>query len=346
MRKFLNKSNIFNFPIFSIFQYFQISNILKNFKFQIQFQLITFPFSILFPDGVSHRLLFDESVQIKQLDVVEQHGILLFRAGDKGKESSVYIFRLREFESDASLRCAELFNDRENDDREKEEEDDDEGVEDDDDDCDEDDADECDNFTRATAKFQPMGRSRARMRVRAPAVRSRAHIKERKLRRTRGCHLYSITRAGGSHLRMVRKSDNWLKIKIWQRDLRFGFRATLKRLLFFYLTIIILNLYCWDTIVHDCVCHETVRGCRPSTHGLSVEAQRSLDHLVLVSRHRHHRRFSTTEGIQCEWDTHVSNDDRKRRSGERVDTVLRRPSSLRIDLRFRFFEDSSHRSDA
>jgi len=208
MRKFLNKSNIFNFPIFSIFQYFQISNILKNFKFQIQFQLITFPFSILFPDGVSHRLLFDESVQIKQLDVVEQHGILLFRAGDKGKESSVYIFRLREFESDASLRCAELFNDRENDDREKEEEDDDEGVEDDDDDCDEDDADECDNFTRATAKFQPMGRSRARMRVRAPAVRSRAHIKERKLRRTRGCHLYSITRAGGSHLRMVRKSDN------------------------------------------------------------------------------------------------------------------------------------------
>lgn len=158
-------------------------------------------------------MLFDESVQIKQLDVVEQHGILLFRAGDKGKESSVYVFRLREFESDASVRCAELFNDRENDDREREEEDDDEDVEDDDDDCEEDDADECDNFTRATAKFQPM-RSRTRMRVRAPAVRSRAHIKERKLRRTRGCHMYSITRPGGSHLRMVKisrivgKSDN------------------------------------------------------------------------------------------------------------------------------------------
>lgn len=162
-------------------------------------------------DGLSHRLIFDESVQIKQLDVVEQHGIILFRAGDKGKESSVYVFRLREFESDASARCAELFNDRENGDRDKEEDDDDDedtiiaDDEDDrnDDDYNEDDADECDNFTRATAKFQPVGRPRARLRIRAPAVRSRAHIKERKLRRTRGCHLYSITRPGGSHLRMV-----------------------------------------------------------------------------------------------------------------------------------------------
>lgn len=153
-------------------------------------------------------MIFDESVQIKQLDVVEQHGILLFRAGDKGKESSVYVFRLREFESDASARCAELFNNRDGDEREKDEDDDDEEAEDDadernDEDGDDDDADECDNFTRATAKFQPVGRPRARMRVRAPAVRSRAHIKERKLRRTRGCHLYSITRPGGSHLRMV-----------------------------------------------------------------------------------------------------------------------------------------------
>ena len=159
-------------------------------------------------------MLFDESVQIKQLDVIEQHGILLFRAGDKGKESSVYVFRLREFESDASMRCAELFNNRETDEREKEEEDDDEDAEDDDDDCDEDDTEECDNFTRATAKFQPVGRPRARMRVRAPAVRSRAHIKERKLRRTRGCHLYSITRPGGSHLRMVRRLSHTIDRKL------------------------------------------------------------------------------------------------------------------------------------
>lgn len=158
---------------------------------------------------MSHRLIFDESVQIKQLDVVEQHGILLFRAGDKGKESSVYVFRLREFESDPSARCAELFNNREGDERSREDEDDDEDAEDeadernDEDGAEDDDVDECDNFTRATAKFQPIGRSRARARVRAPAVRSRAHIKERKLRRTRGSNLYSITRPGGSHLRMV-----------------------------------------------------------------------------------------------------------------------------------------------
>ncbi|KAG5344721.1 GARL3 protein, partial [Acromyrmex charruanus] len=174
--------------------------------------------TFLIEDGVSHRLLFDESVQIKQLDVIEQHGILLFRAGDKGKESSVYVFRLREFESDASMRCAELFNDRETDDREKEEEDDDEDAEDDDDDCDEDDAEECNNFTRATAKFQPVGRPRARMRVRAPAVRSRAHIKERKLRRTRGCHLYSITRSGGSHLRMCVVVGRRLTVLQWKHN--------------------------------------------------------------------------------------------------------------------------------
>ncbi|XP_011703060.1 PREDICTED: GTPase-activating Rap/Ran-GAP domain-like protein 3 isoform X1 [Wasmannia auropunctata] len=175
--------------------------------------------TFLIEDGVSHRLLFDESVQIKQLDVVEQHGILLFRAGDKGKESSVYVFRLREFESDPSVRCAELFNDRENDDREKEEEDDDEDAEDnDDDDCDEDDADECDNFTRATARFQSVGRPRARLRVRAPAVRSRAHIKERKLRRTRGCNLYSITRPGGSHLRMCVVVGRKLTILQWKHN--------------------------------------------------------------------------------------------------------------------------------
>ncbi|XP_020284932.1 GTPase-activating Rap/Ran-GAP domain-like protein 3 isoform X2 [Pseudomyrmex gracilis] len=181
--------------------------------------------TFLIEDGLSHRLIFDESVQIKQLDVVEQHGILLFRAGDKGKESSVYVFRLREFESDASARCAELFNNRENNDHERDEDDDDEDGEDDDadrndDECDgEDDADECDDFTRATAKFQPMmARSRARVRVRAPAVRSRAHIKERKLRRTRGCNLYSITRPGGSHLRMCVVVNRRLTILQWKHN--------------------------------------------------------------------------------------------------------------------------------
>lgn len=34
-------------------------------------------------------------------------------------------------------------------------------------------------------------------------VKSRIDLKEHKLERTRGCNMYSISRPGGSHLRMV-----------------------------------------------------------------------------------------------------------------------------------------------
>lgn len=91
---------------------------------------------------------------------------------------------------------------------------------------------------------------------------------------------------------------------------------------------------------------ETVRSRRPPTDGPSVEAQRSLDHLVFVGRHRHRRRFPDGEGIHRERDTDVSDDDWEHRSGERVDTMLRRSSPLRVDLRFRNFENSSHGRDA
>jgi hypothetical protein len=37
---------------------------------------------------MSHRLLFDKTVAVKQLHVVEAHGILLFRT-DKGNWNSV-----------------------------------------------------------------------------------------------------------------------------------------------------------------------------------------------------------------------------------------------------------------
>ncbi|KAG7209557.1 hypothetical protein KM043_015635 [Ampulex compressa] len=174
--------------------------------------------TFLIEDGLSHRLIFDESVQIKQLDVVEQHGILLFRAGDKGKESNVYIFRLREFESNGMVKCNELFNDRE--DNEQECEEDEDETEENDDGYGDDDGEEeeCDNFTRATAKFKPVMRSRARIRIRPLAVRSRTHIKVRKLARTRGCHLYSITRPGGSHLRMCVVVGRRLTILQWKHN--------------------------------------------------------------------------------------------------------------------------------
>ncbi|XP_017790053.1 PREDICTED: LOW QUALITY PROTEIN: GTPase-activating Rap/Ran-GAP domain-like protein 3 [Habropoda laboriosa] len=168
--------------------------------------------TFLVEDSLSHRLIFDESVQIKQLDVIEQHGILLFRTGDKGKESNVYIFRLREFENNSSNRSTEVLNDRE-DDQEYEEN----GDEDDmDDDIDESDND-IDNFTRANAKFKPVIR-RTRIRMRPLAVRGRAHIKERRLARTRGCHLYTVTMPGGSHLRMCVAVGRRLTVLQWKHS--------------------------------------------------------------------------------------------------------------------------------
>ncbi|KZC09628.1 GTPase-activating Rap/Ran-GAP domain-like protein 3 [Dufourea novaeangliae] len=111
--------------------------------------------TFLIEDSLSHRLIFDESVQIKQLDVVEQHGILLFRTGDKGKESNVYVFRLREFENTVANRSGET---------------------------------------------------------------GRAHIKERRLPRTRGCHLYTTTMPGGSHLRMCVAVGRRLTVLQWKHS--------------------------------------------------------------------------------------------------------------------------------
>lgn len=133
-------------------------------------------------------------MQIKQLSVVEQHGILLFRAGDKNKQSSIYVYSLCEFESDSDH---EKDNDDVNDTADNDE------IDHNDKSYDENEADERDDFTRATAKFQSVICSDARMRECAPAVRSRAHIAEQQIKDTRGCHLYSITTCKTSQLRMV-----------------------------------------------------------------------------------------------------------------------------------------------
>ena len=115
-------------------------------------------------------MLFDKSVQMKQLDVIEQHGILLFRAGDKGKDCNVHVFRLSELESEggSSPRPDQI--------QEPDEEEDDE-----------------EDQEAAACGLR-----------RKPSARTRAHAKQRRLERTKGCHLYSLTRPGGSHLRMVR----------------------------------------------------------------------------------------------------------------------------------------------
>ncbi|XP_015370838.1 PREDICTED: GTPase-activating Rap/Ran-GAP domain-like protein 3 [Diuraphis noxia] len=50
-------------------------------------------------DGVSQRQIFDKTIQANQLNVVEAHGILLFRT-EKGRDSKIYVFRLSEFDAD------------------------------------------------------------------------------------------------------------------------------------------------------------------------------------------------------------------------------------------------------
>lgn len=56
-------------------------------------------------DGSSHRLIFDRSLQVKQLNVVEPHGIMLLRGGHSNKEGKIYVFRLSQIESLNEPRC-------------------------------------------------------------------------------------------------------------------------------------------------------------------------------------------------------------------------------------------------
>ncbi|XP_050506896.1 GTPase-activating Rap/Ran-GAP domain-like protein 3 [Diabrotica virgifera virgifera] len=57
-------------------------------------------------DGNSHRMIFDKTLQVRQLNVVEPHGIFLMRCGHSNREGKVYVFRLSQIEelSDAKSR--------------------------------------------------------------------------------------------------------------------------------------------------------------------------------------------------------------------------------------------------
>ncbi|XP_015108623.1 GTPase-activating Rap/Ran-GAP domain-like protein 3 isoform X2 [Diachasma alloeum] len=136
--------------------------------------------TFLVEDGMENKMLFDRTVLIKQLDVVEQHGILLFRAGDKGKECGVHVYRLSELDGDEAHTI------------------DDYSFEEDD--------EELDSFGTHASTPRPQ------------ITRTRSHVKERKLERTRGCHLYSLTRPGGSHLRMCVAVGRRLTLLQWKHN--------------------------------------------------------------------------------------------------------------------------------
>ncbi|XP_014295743.1 GTPase-activating Rap/Ran-GAP domain-like protein 3 isoform X3 [Microplitis demolitor] len=148
--------------------------------------------TFLVEDGLPDSLLFDKSVQIKQLNVVEQHGILLFRTGDKGKESNVYVYRLSELNGEGNSTSID-YNSFE--------EDDDVGNS------------FSSNFTMTSTSSSNPSTS-----TRPPIIRTRSHIKERKLERTRGCQIYSITRPGGSHLRMCVAVGRKLTVLQWKHN--------------------------------------------------------------------------------------------------------------------------------
>lgn len=106
----------------------------------------------LIEEGLSHRLILDKTVQVKQISVVEAHGILLFRT-DRGRDSRIHVFRLTDFEGEANN-----------------------------------------------------------------VVRNRSDLRDHKLERTKGCHIYALSRPGGSHLRMVVAVGRKLLVLQWRHS--------------------------------------------------------------------------------------------------------------------------------
>ncbi|XP_055614339.1 uncharacterized protein LOC129760704, partial [Uranotaenia lowii] len=106
----------------------------------------------LIKEDQTHKIVFDKTLAVKQLSVVEDHGILLLRGGSTLQKDGhrVHVFRLNEFTSD---------------------------------------------------------------RV---AMRSRIDVKDRRIEKTRGCHLYAISRAGEAHLRMAVSVGRKLMIFQWK----------------------------------------------------------------------------------------------------------------------------------
>ncbi|XP_075734905.1 GTPase-activating Rap/Ran-GAP domain-like protein 3 isoform X4 [Rhipicephalus microplus] len=108
----------------------------------------------LIEEGLTHRMIFDKTVVVKQISVVEAHGILLFRT-DRGRDSRVHVFRLTDFEGDSAANSL---------------------------------------------------------------VRTRTDLRDHKLERTKGCHLYALSRPGGSHLRMAAAVGRRLLVLQWRHS--------------------------------------------------------------------------------------------------------------------------------
>ncbi|XP_013417806.1 GTPase-activating Rap/Ran-GAP domain-like protein 3 isoform X2 [Lingula anatina] len=108
--------------------------------------------TMVIEEGCIPRLIFDRTVSIKQIDVVEPHGLIIFRP-EKGKDSKIHVFRLADFE----------------------------------------------------------GRTNS-------IVRTKLDSRDHKIERSKGCHLYALSRPGGSHLRMVIAIGKRLLVMSWKHS--------------------------------------------------------------------------------------------------------------------------------
>nr|XP_040223872.2 GTPase-activating Rap/Ran-GAP domain-like protein 3 isoform X2 [Anopheles coluzzii]XP_040223874.2 GTPase-activating Rap/Ran-GAP domain-like protein 3 isoform X2 [Anopheles coluzzii]XP_049461475.1 GTPase-activating Rap/Ran-GAP domain-like protein 3 isoform X2 [Anopheles coluzzii] len=106
----------------------------------------------LIKEDQTHRVVFDKTLCVRQLNVVEDHGIMLVRGGSAMQKDGhrIHVFRLNEFTDDRLVQ------------------------------------------------------------------RSRVDVKERRIEKTRGCHLYAISRAGEAHLRMAVAVGRKLLIYQWK----------------------------------------------------------------------------------------------------------------------------------
>lgn len=95
--------------------------------------------TFLIREDQSYQMVFDKTFCVRQMSVVEDHGIMLIRGGSATNKDGhrIHVFRLKEFKED--------------------------------------------NIK----------------------IRSRIDVKDRRIDKTRGCHLFAISKGGDGHLRMV-----------------------------------------------------------------------------------------------------------------------------------------------
>ena len=61
------------------------------------------------PEGTAPRIIFDKSVSVKQLNVVEAHGLLIFLA-DKGEKTLQCMSTTGALSNYSSTKCCASFN--------------------------------------------------------------------------------------------------------------------------------------------------------------------------------------------------------------------------------------------